>query len=57
MAQEKLILLRCSVCGNKNYYTYRNKKKFQDQAFKLKLKKHCPECETHTEHSEGKVKK
>ena len=55
MAQDNLIFMKCQECGNKNYYTYKNKKKLQQH--KLELKKHCSKCKKHTSHKEGKVKK
>lgn len=53
MSQDRLTKLECTVCGQTNYFTEKNKKKLQ-QAGKLELKKHCPECGTHTVHKEIK---
>lgn len=44
------IALKCSVCGNKNYYTEKNNTK----KAKLSLRKYCPSCNKHTEHVETK---
>lgn len=54
MSQDTLTTLKCSECGTRNFYTFKNKKKIQE---KLELKKHCPKCRKHTVHNEGKVKK
>ncbi|MEA2006793.1 MAG: 50S ribosomal protein L33 [Patescibacteria group bacterium] len=54
MAQDFLITMKCTKCSNRNYYTYKNKKKIQE---KLELKKHCPKCKAHTIHKETKLKK
>ncbi|MDD3662092.1 MAG: 50S ribosomal protein L33 [Candidatus Dojkabacteria bacterium] len=47
-----IVALRCQVCKNKNYTTYKNKK-LQD---KLSSKKYCPVCTAHTQHEETKLK-
>lgn len=54
MSQDTLTTLKCADCGNRNFYTFKNKKKIQE---KLELKKHCPKCRKHTVHKEGKTKK
>jgi len=41
--------LVCSVCGNFNYLTERNKVNTES---KLKLNKFCLTCRKHTEHKE-----
>jgi len=48
------IILRCSECGQNNYYTQKNR---QNVADSLKLKKHCPECRKHTEHEETRLRR
>ncbi len=53
MSQENLIILQCTECKNKNYHTFKNKKKIQE---KLEIKKHCPKCKKHTAHREMKKK-
>jgi len=44
-----VIGLVCSVCGQVNYITERNKVNTPD---KLVLKKYCPHCKKRTEHKE-----
>ncbi|MCD6226097.1 50S ribosomal protein L33 [bacterium] len=44
-----IIGLVCSVCGQVNYITERNKVNTPD---KLVLKKYCPHCKKRTEHKE-----
>ncbi|PLV56590.1 50S ribosomal protein L33 [Thermotoga sp. SG1] len=46
-----LVALKCSKCGNKNYYTTKNK----DKRAKLELRKYCPKCNSHTIHNETKA--
>ncbi|ABR30503.1 50S ribosomal protein L33 [Thermosipho melanesiensis] len=45
------VALKCSECGNKNYYTTREKNKKE----KLSLRKYCPKCNKHTVHNETKA--
>ena len=35
------ITLKCTVCGEKNYRTPKNKRNTPDR---IELKKHCPKC-------------
>ena len=51
MPREKIIL-ECTDCKNRNYFTTKNKRKSQD---KLELSKYCPRERKHTVHKEGKV--
>ncbi len=51
MSRENLVKLKCSECGNINYWSKRNKKKIKE---KLELKKYCPKCKKHTIHKEIK---
>lgn len=51
MSQDSLIKLKCDVCGEVNYHTFKNKKKIQA---KLELKKYCTRCGKHTLHKEKK---
>jgi len=51
MSQKNLIKLKCSKCGNVNYYTRKNKKTIQK---KIELKKYCNTCKKHTLHKESK---
>lgn len=48
-----IIALECTVCGSKNYTSYKNKLNTVD---KIDLKKYCPKCKDHTLHKESKVK-
>ncbi|WP_434414518.1 50S ribosomal protein L33 [symbiont of Argiope bruennichi] len=43
------ILLKCTVCGEENYITEKNKKQNTE---KIKLKKFCWKCKGHTLHEE-----
>ncbi len=45
------ITLKCSVCGEENYITTRNKRK---QTEKMQVKKYCPVCRKMTLHKEKK---
>ncbi len=42
--------LKCSVCGTRNYYRFKNRQK----KYKLDSNKFCPKCRKHTEHKESK---
>ena len=53
MSQDRRTKMECTVCHTVNYDTEKNKKKLH-QAGKLELKKHCPQCKTHTLHKEIK---
>jgi large subunit ribosomal protein L33 len=46
-----IVTLECTVCGERNYTTTKNRKKHTE---KLELKKHCPRCNKHTPHKEIK---
>ena len=46
-------LMRCSVCGEENYLTEKNKKNTPDR---LEQMKYCPKCKKQTLHKE-KTKK
>ena len=54
MAEKKkgprqMLGMKCSVCGNFNYLTQRNKVNTET---KLSLKKYCKHCRKHTLHKE-----
>jgi large subunit ribosomal protein L33 len=49
---DSLIVLKCSVCKRRNYYTHKNKKSVER---KVELKKYCPWCKVSTIHKEGKI--
>ncbi|MBI4066291.1 50S ribosomal protein L33 [Candidatus Gottesmanbacteria bacterium] len=51
--QRLVVGLVCSVCKSQNYVTERSKLNTPE---KLKLRKYCRKCRTHTEHKElGKL--
>jgi len=43
------ILLRCTVCGEENYLTEKNKKNNPDR---IEQSKYCPRCKKSTPHKE-----
>lgn len=45
------LTLKCSVCGEENYISTRNKKKNPDR---MLVNKYCPRCNKKTEHKEKK---
>ncbi|WP_292589255.1 50S ribosomal protein L33 [Mesotoga sp. UBA5557] len=45
-----LVTLKCSECGTRNYYRFKNRQK----KYKLDASKYCPKCRKHTEHKESK---
>lgn len=45
------ITLKCTVCGEENYITSKNKKKNPDR---LEKEKYCPRCQKKTLHREKK---
>ncbi|WP_281627276.1 50S ribosomal protein L33 [Traorella massiliensis] len=45
------LTLKCSVCGEENYISTRNKKKNPDP---MVVNKYCPRCNKKTEHKEKK---
>jgi large subunit ribosomal protein L33 len=51
MSQENMIKLECTECKTVNYYSKKNKKTLKGR---LEMKKHCPNCGTHTTHKETK---
>ena len=44
-------ILKCTVCGNENYFTTRNKK---THPTKIEIQKYCPTCRQKTLHKEKK---
>ena len=50
MARDNIIL-HCTVCGNQNYITTKNKKAHPE---KMEIKKYCPNCNKMTNHKEKK---
>ena len=49
--QRENITLKCTVCGEENYITNKNKKEHPDR---METKKYCWKCKTHTVHKEKK---
>ncbi|MCM8782182.1 MAG: 50S ribosomal protein L33 [Candidatus Omnitrophica bacterium] len=47
----ELITFECTQCKNRNYTSWKNKKKTPDR---LELKKYCKFCRKHTLHKELK---
>ena len=45
------IILQCTECKNRNYYTDKNKKTTTER---LEFKKFCKKCRTHRAHRETK---
>ena len=45
------ITLKCSVCGEKNYRTPKNKRNTPER---MELSKYCSRCQEHTVHKEEK---
>lgn len=45
------IILRCSVCGNENYISDKNKRKHPDR---VEVQKFCPTCNKKVAHKEKK---
>jgi len=45
------ITLKCTVCGEENYITNKNKKEHPDR---METKKYCSRCKKHTMHKEKK---
>lgn len=50
MAREN-ITLKCTVCGEENYITTKNKRK---QPERIEKNKYCPRCKKETVHKEKK---
>lgn len=45
------VVLRCSECKERNYFTKKNKKNTSER---IEMKKYCPRCRKHTVHNETK---
>gem|GEM_PF-46312 len=50
MAREKIIL-GCTECKNRNYFTMKNKRLHPER---VEWKKYCPRCDAHKLHKETK---
>lgn len=48
---DKMVVLACEDCKERNYTTVKNKKKEKER---MELKKYCPSCKKHTAHKETK---
>ena len=48
---DRLAVLACEECKNRNYTTTKNKKHHPDR---MELNKYCPTCQKHTLHKETK---
>lgn len=48
---DKMVVLACEDCKERNYTTTKNKKTNKER---LELKKYCPRCKAHTSHKETK---
>ena len=45
------VILKCTICGNENYITTRNKR---NKPEKMQIKKYCEHCRKMTDHKEKK---
>lgn len=48
---DKMVVLACDECKNRNYTTVKNKKNVKDR---MELSKYCPFCKAHKPHKETK---
>lgn len=48
---DKMVVLACEECKERNYTTTKNKKTLKER---MELKKHCSRCNKHTVHKETK---
>lgn len=48
---DKMVVLACEECKERNYTTTKNKKIDKERK---ELKKYCPKCQRHTVHKETK---
>ena len=48
---DKMVVLACEDCKERNYTTTKNKKVHKER---MELKKYCPTCKKHTNHKETK---
>ncbi|MBL8601686.1 MAG: 50S ribosomal protein L33 [Myxococcales bacterium] len=48
----ELVLLACTTCQRRNYYTTKNKRTTTE---KLEFSKYCNFCQKHVPHKEGKL--
>ena len=45
------IMMECTVCKGRNYFTTKNRRKHPERA---EWKKYCPRCNKHQPHKESK---
>jgi large subunit ribosomal protein L33 len=45
------IILECTVCKSRNYFTMKNRRKHPER---VEWRKHCPRCNKHQQHKESK---
>ena len=48
---DRMVVLACEDCKERNYTTVKNKKNIKER---LELSKYCPTCKKHTNHKETK---
>ena len=48
---DKMVVMACEECKERNYTTTKNKKTIKER---LELNKYCPKCKKHTTHKETK---
>ncbi|MBQ8168172.1 50S ribosomal protein L33 [bacterium] len=48
---DRMVVLACEDCKERNYTTVKNKKNIKER---LELNKYCPTCKKHTKHKETK---
>ena len=48
---DRMVVLACEDCKERNYTTVKNKKNIKDR---LESSKYCPTCKKHTNHKETK---
>jgi large subunit ribosomal protein L33 len=48
---DKMVVLACETCKERNYTTVKNKKTTKER---MELSKYCPSCKKHTAHKETK---
>jgi large subunit ribosomal protein L33 len=50
MPRDKIIL-ECTECKNRNFFTDKNKRKHPER---VERRKYCPHCDSHKQHKESK---
>ena len=48
---DRMVVLACEDCKERNYTTVKNKKNTKDR---MEISKYCPTCKKHTTHKETK---